>query len=197
MVAKIADRSWRSRLKSCAWLACAILIAVAVRVAPVSAQGTPQAADPPPLSPQQLEQIVAPIALYPDDLLSQVLMASTYPLEVVQAARWTSQNPNMTGKALEDAMAKQTWDPSVKALAAVPQTLQMMSDKLDWTAATRRCLSRRSGRGARCGSASAQARGRHRQSEDVAAAEGHRTFRARARPASRPNTSWSSPPIRK
>ena len=133
MVAKIADRSWRSRLKSCAWLACAILIAVAVRVAPVSAQGTPQAADPPPLSPQQLEQIVAPIALYPDDLLSQVLMASTYPLEVVQAARWTSQNPNMTGKALEDAMAKQTWDPSVKGLVAVPQTLQMMSDKLDWT----------------------------------------------------------------
>ena len=43
-------------------------------------------------------------------------MASTYPLEVVQAARWTSQNPNVTGKALEDAMAKQTWDPSVKGL---------------------------------------------------------------------------------
>jgi hypothetical protein len=109
-----------------------MLIAVAVRVTPVSAQGTPQAADPPPLSPQQLEQIVAPIALYPDDLLSQVLMASTYPLEVVQAARWTSQNPNMTGKALEDAMAKQTWDPSVKGLVAVPQTLAMMSEKLDW-----------------------------------------------------------------
>ena len=82
------------------------------------------------MSPQQLEQIVAPIALYPDDLLSQVLMASTYPLEVVQAARWTSQNPNMTGKALEDAMAKQTWDPSVKGLVAVPQTLAMMSEKL-------------------------------------------------------------------
>jgi Protein of unknown function (DUF3300) len=133
MVARIADRSWRSGLKSCAWLICATLIAVAVRVAPVNAQGTPQAADPPALSPQQLEQIVAPIALYPDDLLSQVLMASTYPLEVVQAARWVSQNPNTTGKPLEDAMAKQTWDPSVKGLVAVPQTLQMMSDKLDWT----------------------------------------------------------------
>ena len=132
MTTDVARRSWRSRLTSCAWLACAILIAVGVRVAPVSAQGTPQAADPPPLSPQQLEQIVAPIALYPDDLLSQVLMASTYPLEVVQAARWTSQNPNMTGKALEDAMTKQTWDPSVKGLVAVPQTLAMMSEKLDW-----------------------------------------------------------------
>src|SRR4051795_9609161 len=64
-------------------------------------------------------------------------VASTHgvdlPLEVVQAARWAAQNPKVTGKALEDAMAKQTWDPSVKGLVAVPQTLQMMSDKLDWT----------------------------------------------------------------
>src|SRR5215475_13319732 len=81
----------------------------------------------------QLEQLVAPIALYPDSLLSQVLMASTYPLEVVQAARWSRDNPGLSGQALEDAMQKQTWDPSVKALAAVPQTLQMMNDKLDWT----------------------------------------------------------------
>ena len=80
----------------CAWLVCALLIAVAVRVTPVSARGTPPAADPPPLTAQQLEQLVAPIALYPDDLLSQVLMASTYPLEVVQAARWASQNASVT-----------------------------------------------------------------------------------------------------
>jgi hypothetical protein len=60
-------------------------------------------------------------------------MASTYPLEVVAAARWAQTNPNVSGDALKDAMAKQMWDPSVKALTAVPQTLQMMSDKLDWT----------------------------------------------------------------
>jgi uncharacterized protein DUF3300/endosialidase-like protein len=81
----------------------------------------------------QLEQLVAPIALYPDALLSQVLMASTYPLEVVAAARWSQANPNVTGEALQNAMAQQPWDPSVKALTAVPQTLQMMNDKLDWT----------------------------------------------------------------
>jgi hypothetical protein len=45
-------------------------------------------ASPPPLKPEELEQLVAPIALYPDSLLAQVLMASTYPLEVVEAARW-------------------------------------------------------------------------------------------------------------
>jgi len=133
MMTSIAERNWRSRLISYAWLVCALLIAVAVRVTPVSAQDTPPAADPPPLTAQQLEQLVAPIALYPDDLLSQVLMASTYPLEVVQAARWASQNPSVTGNALQDAMAKQAWDPAVKGLVAVPQTLQMMNDKLDWT----------------------------------------------------------------
>src|SRR5580693_8710717 len=85
------------------------------------------------LSEGQLEQLVAPIALYPDPLLTQVLMASTYPLEVVEAARWSHDNAGVQGNALQDAMQSQSWDPSVKALAAVPQTLQMMSEKLDWT----------------------------------------------------------------
>jgi hypothetical protein len=85
------------------------------------------------LTTAQIEQLVAPIALYPDDLLSQVLMAATYPIEVVEAARWSRDNPTVTGKALEDAMQKQAWDPSVKALTAVPQTLQMMNDQLKWT----------------------------------------------------------------
>ena len=85
------------------------------------------------LNNQQIEQLVAPIALYPDDLLSQVLMASTYPLEVVEAARWVKENQKVTGQALQDAMQKQSWDPSVKSLAAVPQTLAMMNDQIKWT----------------------------------------------------------------
>ncbi len=85
------------------------------------------------LNNQQLEQMVAPIALFPDTLISQILMAATYPLEVVEAARWSKENPKVTGQALEDAMQKQPWDPSVKALTAVPQTLAMMNDQLKWT----------------------------------------------------------------
>jgi hypothetical protein len=81
----------------------------------------------------QIEQLVAPIALYPDPLLTQVLMASTYPLEVVEAARWSQDNSTVNGQALQDAMQAQSWDPSVKALTAVPQTLQMMNAKIDWT----------------------------------------------------------------
>jgi DNA repair exonuclease SbcCD ATPase subunit len=76
---------------------------------------------------------VAPIALYPDALLAQVLTASTYPLEVAMAARWSEKNPNLKGAALEDAMQKEPWDPSVKGLTSVPQVLAMMNEKLDWT----------------------------------------------------------------
>ena len=86
-----------------------------------------------PLAQQELQQLVAPIALYPDALLAQVLTASTYPLEVTLAARWSETNPKLRGAALEEAMQKQHWNPSVKGLASVPQVLAMMNEKLDWT----------------------------------------------------------------
>jgi hypothetical protein len=82
---------------------------------------------------QDLDELLAPVALYPDALLAQVLMASTYPLEVVEAARWQKQNASLKDKALEEAMKTQTWDESVKALTTVPQVLTMMNEKLDWT----------------------------------------------------------------
>ena len=82
---------------------------------------------------EELEQIVAPIALHPDPLISQILMASTYPLEVVQAERWAKQNKSLKGDAVTAALEKLDWDPSVKSLVAFPQVLTMMSEKLDWT----------------------------------------------------------------
>src|SRR5439155_8991525 len=84
-------------------------------------------APPPPGAPapaaatfkqEELEQLAAPIALYPDALVAQILMASTYPLEVVEAARWSKANPKLKDKALEDALQQQRWDPSVKSLTA-------------------------------------------------------------------------------
>jgi len=95
--------------------------------------GALQAQDAGKLGREQIEALVAPIALYPDALLAQILMASSYPLEVVKAARWVKDNPKLTGSALESAMQQQPWDPSVKALTAVPQVLTMMNDRLDWT----------------------------------------------------------------
>lgn len=85
------------------------------------------------LKPEQLDQLVAPIALYPDALVSEVLMASTYPLEVVEAARWAEQNKSLKGEQLKQAADKQSWDDSVKSLTATPDVLGMMSSKLDWT----------------------------------------------------------------
>lgn len=85
------------------------------------------------LSQGELDALVAPIALYPDALLAQVLMASTYPLEIVQADRWAKANKSLKGDKLDEALAKQDWDASIKALVATPTVLAMMNDDLDWT----------------------------------------------------------------
>jgi hypothetical protein len=99
-----------------------------------SAAAAPAPAAPEP-SEGRLDQLVAPIALYPDPLLAQILMASTYPLEVVEAARWVDVPANraLTGDAAADALAAQNWDPSVKALVAFPEVLENMSNRLRWT----------------------------------------------------------------
>src|SRR5262245_34157573 len=117
-----------------------VLLVASLPVFAQDQQGQPQPQQQPaqqpqqqPLTQQQVQQLVAPIALYPDALLAQVLTASTYPLEVTLAARWAEKNPNLKGAALEEAMQKEPWDPSVKGLTSVPQVLAMMNEKLDWT----------------------------------------------------------------
>jgi Protein of unknown function (DUF3300) len=83
--------------------------------------------------PEEIDALVAPIALYPDELLAQIFMASTYPLEVVEASRWAKQNKNLKGDALAQALEKQDWDPSVRSLVNFRDVLSNMSEKLDWT----------------------------------------------------------------
>jgi hypothetical protein len=82
---------------------------------------------------EQLDNLVAPIALYPDPLLSQVLVASTYPLEVVEADRWLQQNKRLQGQALIDAARQKPWDPSIQALVAVPDALAKLDQDIRWT----------------------------------------------------------------
>lgn len=81
----------------------------------------------------QLEQVLAPIALYPDVVLSHILIAATYPLEVVQAQRWSANNPDLEGSEAVEAVDHKAWDPSVRALVAFPRILERMSADLDWT----------------------------------------------------------------
>jgi hypothetical protein len=82
---------------------------------------------------EQIQQMVAPVALYPDPLLAQTLMAATYPLEVAQAAQWRRSHPGLEAKALDDALADQPWDASVKTLVLFPDVLGRMAGDLAWT----------------------------------------------------------------
>jgi Protein of unknown function (DUF3300) len=86
---------------------------------------------------QQIDQLVAPIALYPDQLLSQVLMAATYPQQIVEASQWLkdSGHADLKDDALVQALEPLPWDPSVKALAAFPQIIDMMVEHVEWTQA--------------------------------------------------------------
>ena len=95
----------------------------------------PQTKPPLPLSPARVGQMLAPIALYPDDLLADILMAATYPLDVVQAARWLQdpQNAALKGDQLFAALQQKSWDPSVKSLAPFPRILRMLDANLEWT----------------------------------------------------------------
>ncbi|HXU37586.1 MAG TPA: DUF3300 domain-containing protein, partial [Blastocatellia bacterium] len=94
---------------------------------------SPAAQDAARIPADQLDSLVAPIALYPDPLLSQTLVASTYPLELMQLQQWLGRNKNLTGKGLTDAVAKQPWDPSIQAMAALPDLVKRLSDDIQWT----------------------------------------------------------------
>jgi hypothetical protein len=82
---------------------------------------------------EQLDSLVAPIALYPDPLLAQTLAASTYPLEIIQLQQWLEKNKNLKDKALADAVAKESWDASIQAMAALPDVVKRLANDIQWT----------------------------------------------------------------
>jgi len=84
--------------------------------------------DVPLLSAAELEQLVMPIAFYPDEVLAVTLPAATYPLDIVQAARFLEKQ-----QASPEAQPSADWDPSVLALLNYPAVLDLMNGDLDWT----------------------------------------------------------------
>lgn len=121
-------------LRSVVAIACAMVIAPGdVAWAAGVLQDAPAAQANPQLSPQELDSLVAPVALYPDSLLSQALVASTYPLEIVQLQQWLEQNKNLKDKALSDAAMKQPWDASVQAMAVLPDLVKQLAGNIKWT----------------------------------------------------------------
>jgi hypothetical protein len=104
----------------------------------LSAQSAPTGSSPAGeevarIPPEQLDSLVAPIALYPDPMLSQTLVASTYPLEIIQLHQWLSQNKNLKDKALAEAVKKQDWDASIQAMATLPDVVKQMAENIKWT----------------------------------------------------------------
>jgi len=122
-------RAARLIMGGLAWM----IIAMLFIPSGIPAQDLEQAEQTDRFRKEELDQMLAPIALYPDSLITQILMASTYPLEVVQAERWVQQNKTLTGDALDDALKEKSWDPSIKSLCHFPDVLFAMSDKLDQT----------------------------------------------------------------
>ena len=116
-------------IQGLAWM----IIALLFTPPGISAQDFEQPEQTDRFRQEELDQMLAPIALYPDSLIAQILMASTYPLEIVQAERWVEQNKTLTGDALDDALKEKSWDPSIKSLCYFPDVLFAMSDKLDQT----------------------------------------------------------------
>ena len=100
---------------------------------PAVEQSVPPASEAPKIPNDQLDSLVAPIALYPDPLLAQTLAAATYPLEIIQLQQWLAKNPTLKDKALADAVVKQDWDPSVQAMAALPDAVKQLSENIAWT----------------------------------------------------------------
>ena len=121
-------------------ISCVLAAAVAVTplahaqtATPPASTSAPAAGAAPVFKQEELDALLAPIALYPDALLSQILMASTYPLEIVEAARWRKDNAALKDAGLTDALTQQPWDESVKSLTAFPDVLDRMNKDLAWT----------------------------------------------------------------
>jgi hypothetical protein len=99
---------------------------------PLSQEAVSDAA-PVTIPAAQLDSLVAPIALFPDPVLAQVLAASTYPLELLQLHQWVQKNPDLKDKKLLEAVEKQPWDPSIQAMAALPDLVKRLADDIQWT----------------------------------------------------------------
>lgn len=110
-----------------------LMLCLPLIAAPLQAQASTETRTGVEISRGELDQMLAPVALYPDTVLSHVLIAATYPLEVVQAHRWSRDNSHLDATAAVRAVESQNWDPSVKALVAFPDLLQRMNDNLEWT----------------------------------------------------------------
>lgn len=139
-----SSRTWTKARQGLVAIGCAVILlpGESLLLAQSATPATPPASTPPAtaadpeekkLPAEQLDSLVAPIALYPDTLLAQALVASTYPLEIVQLQQWLVKNKDLKGQALTDAVAKQPWDPAIQGMATIPDLVKRLADDVQWT----------------------------------------------------------------
>jgi hypothetical protein len=137
MTKKRLRKKFRTRIcQSLVAILCVLALApgdTAVYAQPLPMQNAPADQAAPTIPADQLDSLVAPIALYPDPLLTQVLVASTYPLELIQLQQWLQRNSGLTGDALTTAVQNQDWDPSIQAMSVFPDLVKRLSDDIKWT----------------------------------------------------------------
>jgi len=126
-------KGWKQVLRNLVAIVCSLVLIPGQAVWAAAPPQETQKQSAAKLPADQLDSLVAPIALYPDPLLSQVLVASTYPLEIIQLQQWLGQHKNLKDKALTDAVMKQDWDPSVQAMAVLPDVVKQLSENIKWT----------------------------------------------------------------
>ena len=168
---------------------------------PSSATETGNPTEPAPQSAAALQALVAPIALYPDSLVAQILTASTFPDQVAIAEYWLQENKSLTGSTLMQAVDRQSWDPSVKALTEFPSVLEQHVQESHLDLLARRGLPRSASRcndrdsdPARAGKSEGQSAIQHANQSGAAIAPGDRdstrqirrssTFRSTTPPSS-------------
>jgi hypothetical protein len=137
MTKKPLRKKFRMRIgQSLVAILCVLALAPgdpAIYAQPTTLQNAPADQQAPAIPADQLDSLVAPIALYPDPLLTQVLVASTYPLELIQLQQWLQKNPGLKGDALTNAVQKEDWDPSIQSMAVFPDLVKRLSDDIKWT----------------------------------------------------------------
>src|SRR6476659_5225180 len=134
----VLDRIFKARPKVVRYLVavvCATALLTAHTVFPAHAAPPLSETEVVKIPPDQLDSLVAPIALYPDNLLSQTLVASTYPLEIIQLQQWLDRHQDLATdqQKLADAIKLQQWDASIQAMAALPDVVRRLADDIQWT----------------------------------------------------------------
>ena len=81
----------------------------------------------------RLDSLVAPIALYPDPAPEPSPGGFDVSPRNYPAAAMAGKHKDLKGDALVAAVEKQDWDPSIQAMAVLPDAVEQLAENIKWT----------------------------------------------------------------